>query len=320
VLKSAGLPLLLYGNRNLVIGLLSSLILYPLCIQKDLSALKSVSAFGIAGHLSAMFALVVRLADKSYLPGGAYYAGSAMQKAALLAAVPVKKASAVKLATTATAFAPEKIFVLASLLSYCFVCHYNAPRYYTELKGKEKDPHLFLKMTSLSYASGAAIYIGTMMLALALFGRHSQSFALNSFSTLDPLGTFARVAFGSSVLASFPLIFLSMRNWFSALAEQRLPAVAGVEKMSALLLLFISYLTSQFTDIGVVGSIAGAVFGSSMMFIFPPVMYIKALQQQAAKRGEKNNIFTLVINGALLACGSALGLLGTYNSLSLLWK
>ena len=63
--------------------------LYPLSILKDLSALKSVSLFGIAGHLTAMGALAARVADQSYRPGGAFApaaAAAAQAKARAVAA------------------------------------------------------------------------------------------------------------------------------------------------------------------------------------------------------------------------------------------
>ena len=44
---------------------------------QDLSALKSVSVVGIAGHLLAMAAFGKRIADKSYFPGGVYYVAKA---------------------------------------------------------------------------------------------------------------------------------------------------------------------------------------------------------------------------------------------------
>jgi hypothetical protein len=45
-----------------------------------------------------------------------------------------------------------------------------------------------------------------------------------------------------------------------------------VRRISALLLAFIAFLTSRFEDIGVVGSVSGGILGSSMMFVFPPIM------------------------------------------------
>ena len=113
-----------------------------------------------------------------------------------------------------------------------------------------------------------------------MFGIQAPGFALNGFSSADSLGTISRVAFGTSVLASFPLIFLAMRNWFvlkaSSSGSKVIKGVGTVHKMTAILLIGISLIATQCSDIGLVGSIAGAVLGSSMMFIFPPVMYIGA--------------------------------------------
>ena len=310
VYRSLGAPAWMYTSRNTVIALLSSTILYPLCVQQDLSALRSVSAFGLLGHFSAMTALAVRLLDKSYVPGGAFYSAAA---GTVGTAPPLKQAAAVA-AAAASKLDVSKLFVLASLLSYCFVCHYNAPRYYAELEGADSDDGTFLKMASLSYGLGACTYIGTMFLGLQLFGPRSASFALNSFSTRDPLGLVARVAFGSSVLASYPLIFLSMRNTFAAAAAKFSPNIKS-ESVTAALLALIAVLTSRFTDIGVVGSLAGGVFGSSMMFVFPPVMYMRALVQQARSQGRGLPVGRLVLNSVLLVCGGLLGGFGTYNSL-----
>ena len=142
-----------------------------------------------------------RIVDKSYFPGGIYYVGSAMETAALAA----KTNRGVKLAGGALEMGSsvtKSYFLLASLLSYCLVTHYNAPKFYTEL---DKDPNpiekdtnkkLFLKMVSTAYAFGAIIYAGNIWLGTRLFGIHSQSFALNSFSANDPVGTLARVCFG----------------------------------------------------------------------------------------------------------------------------
>lgn len=315
VYRALGAPAWMYSSRNMVIGLLSTTILYPLCIQPDLSALKSVSAFGLLGHLSAMVALAVRMFDKSYFAGGKFYRGSPLEAAAL-AIASTKKTKVAVAAAVAVPFDISKMFILASLLSYCFVCHYNAPRYYSELAGKEQDQGLFLKMAATSYGLGAAIYIGTMWLGLGLFGPRSASFALNSFSASDPLGLLARVAFGSSVLASYPLIFINMRNFFATAASKFSPNIKS-EAVTALLLAFISLLTSRFTDIGVVGSLAGGILSSSMMFVFPPIMYMRALLQQARSTNSSPPVFKLVLNTVLLICGGLLGGFGTFNSLKM---
>lgn len=107
MLRYFGAPEILWSNRKAVIALLSSVVLFPISISKDLSGLKAVSVFGIMGHLAAVMTLGVRIKDKSYLPGGQFYD------------------SVVGSLPTTSAYSPSKYFVLASLLSYCFVTHYN---------------------------------------------------------------------------------------------------------------------------------------------------------------------------------------------------
>jgi len=308
IMRSLGLPSVIHSNRNIVIAALGTFILYPLCILKDLSALKSVSIVGLGGHLTAMAAFAIRLLDKSYLPGGQHYAGSILEKASLLPKV------------VAPAIDPSKWFILAALLSYCFVAHYNAPRYYSELKDKDKDSFLFLKMAGAAYLGSASIYIGTIALAMSLFGKHSYSFALNNFVARDPLGLIARIAFGTSVLASYPLIFLAMRNWFVQQFTKIAPAIAEIKKVSALLLLFICFLTTKVSDIGVVGSIAGGIFGSSMMFVFPPLMYIGALKRQAKDQNKPLPMVKIILNVLLMIAGGSLGITGTANTIKSIIK
>ena len=76
-------------------------------------------------------------------------------------------------------------------------------------------------------------------------------------------------------------------------------------------------------DIGKVGSLSGAVFGSAMMFIFPPIMYIRALQrfpERNSHQASKTQL-KILVNVVLLLSGLSLGLLGTYNTvLSILSK
>lgn len=325
IMKTFGLPFWLHSQRNLVIGILGTFILYPLCILQDLSAFKSVSAVGILGHLTAMGAFAFRLMDKSYLPTGIYHSTSilAKQSGAILSQSVTTASNAIASTGAAAAAAASsgntaKWFILASILSYCFQSHYNAPRYYSELEGKSEDNNKFTKFALLSYMIISSIYIGTIYFAMTLFGTASHSFALNNFSTRDPLALIARTAFGTSVLASFPLIFLAMRDWFIKQTSSVFPSISNRKSIAAILLIFICSLTTVFKDIGIVASISGGVLGTSMMFVFPPVMYIRALQLEAKKQDRKlhkSETGIIILNTVLMLCGASLGFLGTANSL-----
>lgn len=261
--RTLGFPEAIWNNRKLMVGTLGGGILLPLCSLKDLSSLGSVSSFGLLGQAIAMMVLGIRLLDKTYNPGGIY--NSITNTAA--AVVPT--------------YNPSNWFVLASLLSYCFVTHYNAPRYYNELEDFSMRRYTYL--ATVSYSVSAVIYIATMYLGLNLFGLNARSFVLNNLSPKDPLATVARMAFGASVLASYPLIFLTVRNWLLSQMEKTKDVVPkfliGRTQIAFVALSLIGMLTVKFRDIGAVGSLAGALFGTPMAFVLPSIMYLRAMRK-----------------------------------------
>ena len=298
LLKVAGAPVAISGNRNVVIALLSTFIFYPLCVKKDLGTLKSASAFGLLGHLSALGVMLKRAFDGSYAVGGQFYAGSAMEAAAK-AATKSKAAAAVS-----TAFPTSAYFLVASMVSYCIVSHYNTAKYYNELERKSTLPSVAVK----AHAATAAIYLGSMFAGLKLFGKSSKSFALSSLSTADPLSLVANVAFGCSVLASQPLIFIVMRNLFVETLPKLLPFLKkqfSTENVTVGLLAMIGYMCSKVQDVATVGTVAGSLLGSAMMFVFPPLLYIKALQREARQEDKNAPAFKIFFNTILLVAGTA---------------
>lgn len=177
---------------------------------------------------------------------------------------------------------------------------------------KNGNPRSFPLFAGISYGVAALIYIMTMVFGVTLFGPKSASFALNSFSVRDPLANIARLAFGASVLASFPLIFLSVRTFFINQLKKIIPSMGeAVRPVTFLLLSFIGLLAVVFTDIGVVGSLSGGLLGSSMMFLFPPIMYTGAILKKAKREGKEAPLGQIFFNGLLTVLGGSLGFFGT---------
>ena len=312
ILKSFGVGAAIYDNRNLVITLLGTFVLFPLCSLKDLTALRNVSKFGLLGHAVATITLLKRYLDGSYRVGGIFY--KAPLAASKVASTKILETSA-KLSTASNIMAGSKDwFLLASLLSYCFVAHYNAPKYYSELN--DTSLPRFSKMATSSYLFAAVLYIISMALGLAIFGKDSQSFILNNLSSRDPLAFIARLAFGGSVLGSFPLIFIGMRNWFVEKWGEKGGGGGYIKRVTCLLLLLISALTTQFKDIGFVGSLSGAMFGVTMAFVFPAIIYMRTLLLEARRQQLPVPLIKMILNCILLVMGIFLSGIGTYNSIA----
>ena len=92
--------------------------LLSLCLMRSFAILSNTSLLGILGTLYTGVFMGIRLFDGSYAPGGKFY-GS-------LSALP-------KFGTTTS---PVAAFILVSMLSTAYIAHYNAPRFYTNLKNR----------------------------------------------------------------------------------------------------------------------------------------------------------------------------------------
>jgi hypothetical protein len=125
-LRVIGIPAGLYLNRGFVVSTLTAFILYPLCISKNLSALKNVSIIGLLGQFIAMSAIFIRLLDGSYRLNGLYYQATSVPKVLVQSSQSIGSNSFYNLFNGVV----SKWFVFASLLAFCFVTHYNVKFFY----------------------------------------------------------------------------------------------------------------------------------------------------------------------------------------------
>ena len=65
-------PLVLQSRTNVIVGSALSVLL-PLCLLKQLDALKYTSMLGLGGVLYCAFFVVLRFLDGSYRPGGKFF-------------------------------------------------------------------------------------------------------------------------------------------------------------------------------------------------------------------------------------------------------
>ena len=123
------------ATRNAALLGITGTTLLPLCLLKNLSSLAPFSLLGIGGMFYTTFAMAAR-----YL-GGAYKLGSPAVKGGA-PAVPAGK----YLADVAANFQPKfgnlgasaalspNVFILISMLSTAYMAHFNAPKFFVELK------------------------------------------------------------------------------------------------------------------------------------------------------------------------------------------
>jgi len=284
---------------NAWILLLSAFVLLPLSLLRDLSSLAIGSIIGNLGTLYTLLFMCLRLFDGAYSEGGKFFATIA------LASRPAFVAP-----TAARPLINPAIFVLISMLSSAFLAHYNAPKFYKELAapedGSSKVPR-FNSVCALGFG-GAALLMGAIMaVGFLTFGSSAQGLILNNYATSDTLASLARVGIGASIIFSFPLNFVGLREGVLGMLGMKEQAnKASVHWVATLALLCITNGAALFIkDLGLVVSLGGAILGSALVYIFPSMMAVKEKAGATSKTEKKVNVL-LVLNGFFLAALGAI--------------
>jgi sodium-coupled neutral amino acid transporter 11 len=308
----AGLPVKMCSSNTWILAI-SAFVLLPLSLLRDLSSLAIGSLIGTAGTIYTALFMGLRLLDNSYAAGGRYYAAISESARPAFAA-----------ASASHPLLNPAFFVLISMLSSAFLAHYNAPKFYQELAQPEDGGSknvAFTKVVAAAFAMAAMLSAAIMAGGYLTFGGASQGLILNSYATSDPLAFLARIGICSSVLFSYPLIFVGLRDGVLNLlkldgSKNRVHVISTV-----LLLCFMNGISLVLKNLGLVVAVGGAVLGSSLVYIFPAMMFIKATclkKKEFEAQGKKlpaMRMKEMYANYGLVGLGITLAVLGVKMSL-----
>jgi amino acid permease len=293
-----------HNNRSTVLLLLTATALMPLCCIRNLSSLAPFSLVGILGMVYTAVVIGLRCFDGSYrLPNGRFLADlttlpsfSAGSGRASLGRLPPWK--------------NPKSLILVSMLSTAYIAHFNAPKFYRELKDSDRRPKRFhLGVVLPSFGISVVFYALVSSMGYLTFGSATEGMILTNYSTRDVLVTLSRFAVGLSLIFSYPLLFAGLRDGIVDLINQVSPFLVRKDtpttaaattkpfvltdqqsdRLTVGIMSLITILALKITDLTFVASMSGALLGTSLIFIFPPLMFRSAL---ATKRHQTNTPFT----------------------------
>lgn len=298
--QTFNLPAILQARNNVIL-LLTSTVLYPLCSMSSLAALSPFSLVGLGGTMYTALFMAKRYLDGSYKALGKY---SEKLAPALRPSFNVKSLGQGPWALN------NRIWVLVSMLSTSYIAHYNAPKFYSELK--DTDMKKFNKVVVASFSAAIAVFVLMMNLGYLTFGGVTSGFVLNNYANADALATFARMAIGVALITGYPFTFCAMRDGVMDLAKLTPEKKVSLKKPLTLgLVATVTSLALVLKDVGFVVSLSGALFGSTLMFIVPAYMHIKNLKAEVGVGNDKNkHKMEILFNRALLGAGGAMGALG----------
>jgi len=303
----------MFSKRWVLLALVSTIFLMPLCLLEDLSALQFSSLLGVGGIALTFFTLFKRSID------GTYSLTSAMTK--LLTVKPSWPSPKYSRWN-----AGKGTLVLANMMCVAYLAHYNSINYYKELTNH--TPKKYKIAIGIGFGISCTVFIGMMLLGYSIFGTTAQPLILNNFHrTKDNLATAARFATGLAITFAYPLMFAGLKSsWYNLVdnSNKKITKTSNVKNVTvpsnnmmlkrAGCVLSLATITSIAfkcgeEDVSLVLGIVGSVLGCGVAYILPAILRLKHMRNRKAT-GLTNMKFDIVFNHILVAAGTIFCLLG----------
>ena len=190
-------------------------------------------------------------------------------------------------------FSPNSNFVLYPTI-YSAVCiHFNAPRFYMELK--DKSPTNWFMLSWTTFACGACIIILYGIAGVACFGKASKHIIFSNFDGEDSFwAKFVWMLLAVNIMGGFSLNFNSARRGFFGLANRILSAhgkkvwdgTASRVVYTVIALTFITLVAILKPPLVIVNAVKGLTISTCLSGFFPAAFYLLAHSGKLRKQVE----------------------------------
>lgn len=246
-----------------------------LVMMKDISIMWYSTALAGLCSVFMVICIFVRFIDGSYGSGGTFaHEGIELTQGQISAGPHVNSLT--------VAWTADRWWQLFSVQPVVFLTHFNAAKYFRELKHHSRQRYTAGVGAAMS-ASLCVIAFATVFTALT-FGNQVQSGALDNYSKSDTLMNVVRIAVGIGLMGCFPLLFAGMREALVELLNDIFPQWEHIFErvvfLNALsLLLLAGTIAAACATHGVNSAVihlAASGFGSLLIYFIPGAIYVGA--------------------------------------------
>eukprot|EP00977_Amphora_coffeiformis_P022549 scaffold11046_cov183-Amphora_coffeaeformis.AAC.1 len=249
----------------LVLPTVTAGVLLPLCMLKNLSSLAPFSLLGSLGMLYTAIIMFWRYSTKAYTASGKFGTDLAPHLQPAFGSI------------GASGIFNAKAAILLGMLSTAYMAHFNAPKFYTELKDNTVPRYMTVVGTSFGISIGLFASIAAM--GFLTFGGNSAGLILSNYSPKDKLMGISKIAVAFSLVFSYPLAFVGFREGVLDLLKVKERKPALLNSLTVGLLSFVTLLALVIPDVSFVLSFAGSTLGNALVYIFPALMFRGAVKK-----------------------------------------
>lgn len=252
-----------WNNRKVVVGVTMVCVLAPLSSLRRIDSLKFSSAVSVA--LAVVFVV---------LSSGIAIAKMAAGKLEVPRMLP----------SFASKRAILELLTVIPIMSNAFVCHFNVPSIYLELR--ERSPAKMFKVGRITAVLCVLVYSATALSGYLMFGDLTNSDVLANFDTdlgipfSRLLNDAIRIGYVLHLMLVFPVIHFSLRQTIDAVLFPKAPPLPESKYRFPIITVFLLALifvgSMLIPNIWVAFEFTGATTGLSLGFIFPALVVIRS--------------------------------------------
>lgn len=261
-------------NRWQCLLIFTAFPLAPLSLVRDLSGLTFTSALALAVLAYTAFLMCLRAWDGSYAEGGQF----------------ASEFHGIELATPT----PPPFHVSRGTLDYLgylvfsFLVHYNGCKFFRELHNATTTT--FVQCTALGMGITACAFGVMGIVGYQTFGMSTKIAILTNYSNSDMLATISSLCVAVSLVLSYPLMFVGLREASIELvimiwpdSETTLSMVKWQRITSLGLVAILTFVSLFAVNIEPIVTLTGCTCGVACVYIIPCVLCASAMEQSIQK-------------------------------------
>jgi len=276
----------IFANRQFINGMVVLCIILPLSIPRNIALLDKFSALSIVCVLFYSLVIIIR--------------------AGTLAPLTVPSPNAWD-------FARGGVAQAFGVMAYAFACLHNVFPLYRALENTSVKRYSKVVHSSVIFSS--IFYIAVALAGYITFTDMSQGNLLNNYCPNDDLANVARFVFAFTLVLTYPLQVFAAREVIETGFFRNRPKSWIRHIMITFFIIATATAVSMTTDsLGLVVELVGCFSASPLVFIFPPICYMK-LKNEGFMRCKYILLWFMVIFGiALMILGTTMAILAQANN------
>ncbi|KAK6912258.1 Amino acid transporter, transmembrane domain [Dillenia turbinata] len=213
------------------------------------------------------------------------------------------------------------LLVVIPVMTNAYICHFNVPPIYNELKGR--SPEKMNRVGRITTVVCVVIYAFTAISGYLLFGRGTEADILTNFDQnlgirfSSTLNYIVRVGYILHLILVFPVVHFSLRQTVDALVFEKSAPLTESRKrcllLTVVLLGLIYFGSTMIPNIWTAFKFTGATTALFLGFIFPALIALKlGGERDALSNGEKMLSWFMLVMAVII---SFIGVIGDIFSL-----